>query len=288
MEANEPRRDSSSPPYQRWYDKQQTVSKSVRLLETFPMEYQEVLGDTMIRLAEKHCQVGELLENLRKLGPEKVLSLFKAKSKGRGYDQNETVHKAMNYLYVLPEKERIFIATQVIEVVGYLFEYFSICRETGQPTSRDVVQGLSTAFVRGQLKDTVEHLARFYPSMILPNGPTLRAIRARIAQNKNRAYQEEIAAFRARATDKGTTSNAFTQAAGTASKNTLSPIMETFLEQASVKSPKEDAPESFKSAADTPPTFEPMPKEDRPKREKDETVAQDNRGMKIKLDKFGL
>jgi hypothetical protein len=251
MKANDSDSKNSNPPQQRWYEQQQTVSQSVKLLETFPAEYQDILGETMIGLAEKHCQVHELLENLRQFGPDKVLSLFKAKSKRRSHDQIETVHKALNCLYVLSDDQRIFIAIKVIKVVGHFFEYFSICRETSQPTRREILQTLSTAFIQDKLEDTADHLSQFYPSMILPNGPTLKSIRDRLNQSKSRDYEEEIALFQAQS---------FNQDA--------SPISPP-----DAKTPS-DSKQALTQIASA------------PRREKDETLAQDNLGMKIRLDKF--
>lgn len=270
MKANDSDSENSNPPQQRWYEQQQTVSQSVKLLETFPAEYQDILGETMIGLAEKHCQVHELLENLRQFGPDKVLSLFKAKSKRRSHDQIETVHKALNCLYVLSDDQRIFIAIKVIKVVGHFFEYFSICRETSQPTRREILQTLSTAFIQDKLEDTADHLSQFYPSMTLPNGPTLKSIRDRLNQSKSRDYEEEIALFQAQS---------FNQAA--------SPMSQT-----EAQSFNQDTSPMSQTEAKTPSdskqglTTDSTQIASAPRREKDETLAQDNLGMKIRLDKF--
>lgn len=279
MDANEHIKPNDGPTYTRWYDKQQTVSKSVKLLESFPVDYQEVLGDTIIKLAGKHCDAESLMANLRALGPEKVLNIFKAKSKNRGYDKNETVHKAMNYLYVLPEENRVFIATQVIEVVGHLFEYFSICRETGQTPAREVVQSLSNAFVQGQLNDTVEHLTQFYPSMNLPNGPTLKSIRSQINKARTQAYEEEVAQYKSK------------QVIGAMKRPTTvaseKPQRPQALIQPEIKNPTPTTvPETIEPTETTQKLAQPTVNP--PETAKDETLAQDNRGMKIRLDKFEL
>lgn len=285
MDANQPKQDAPRPPYKRWYDKQQTVSKSVKLLQTFPIEYQEVLADTMIRLAKKHCRAEELMADIKAQGPEKVLSVFKAKSKNRDYDRNETVHQAMIYLYILPDEGRIFIAGQVIIVVGHLFEYFTICRETSQSASREVVQSLSSAFVQGQLQDTVEHLARFFPSMTLPNGPTLQSIRARIAQSGTRPHVEESSR------SEGSWSNP--SLIGARPPTPIARAMpEKWANWLSNSQAAETQASSETESAVEPASATSSPVEDvtanKPDAQKDETLAQDKRGMKIRLDKFDL
>jgi hypothetical protein len=102
--------------------------KSVELLETFPGEIQAVIAEGIIRLAERECQANEALSNLRSLGPDKVLGIFKSKNRRRGYDKNNPMHQAMNYLFILSDQNRVFIANQVIELVNFIYEYLKICR----------------------------------------------------------------------------------------------------------------------------------------------------------------
>lgn len=142
-----------SPPNKRWYDKQQTISRSITLLETFPAEFQIILGESIIDLAENQCNVHELMAELRSLGPEKVLNLFKAKNKQRSYDAHQEVHQAMNYMYILPDGDRIYIANHLIALVSYFFEYFKICKAEGVQPSANVARQVSKAYLQGDLHD---------------------------------------------------------------------------------------------------------------------------------------
>jgi len=137
----------------RWYDQQSTVSQSVRLMESFPSEFQIALGESIIELAETQCDIEELMGQLRSLGPEKVLSLFKSKGKRRASDQLPAVHQAMNYLLVLPEGARIFIANHIIGIVDYLYEYFKICKEEGVQPSANIARQVCKAYLQGDLQD---------------------------------------------------------------------------------------------------------------------------------------
>ena len=137
----------------RWYDQQATVSKSISLIETFPQEFQVILGESILSLAEDRCQVKELMAELKSLGPEKVLSLFKSKSKRRSYDSQQELHQAMNYMYVLPDESRIYIATHVIEMANYLYEYFKICKEGGVQPSANIARQVTKGYLEGDLHD---------------------------------------------------------------------------------------------------------------------------------------
>lgn len=239
MEANK-----DNTPKARWYETERDVALSVEMIVGFPTIYKALMGSTLSRLADKHCQASQLLQNPRTLPPEKVLNLFKAKNKARSYDKIESVHHAMNCLYVLPEAERNLVATQVITVVGHLMEYISICQSTNQPVDDVIMQEITDSFVAGNFSNTFTHLSTFYPSMTLPNGPTLQAIRNQLRQNKAKAYAEEMALWR----------------------QNLGEIEKT--------QPTNAKPE--------------IPIEPKLQTKKDETVALDNRDMKIKLDKLDL
>lgn len=138
---------------QRWYDKDQTVAESVNLLQDFPEEFQSILGETLIELADKQCNARELMANLRALGPDKVLAIFKAKSRQRAYDKNEQIHEAMNHMYIVPEEDRVVIAKQAIEVTEHFNEYLEICKSEGRKPNPKVIQGLGATYLRGELKD---------------------------------------------------------------------------------------------------------------------------------------
>ena len=100
----------------RWYDQYDRIAHSIGLIEEFPPPFQRVLGESIIAIAENQCQVKNLMGELRELGPEKVLGLFKSKNKQRKYDSLPEVHQGINYMYILPDEERLLIAEQLIEL----------------------------------------------------------------------------------------------------------------------------------------------------------------------------
>lgn len=143
---------------QRWYDRHKTVSKSVKLLETFPLEIQAIIADGIVMLAERECQAHELLANLRSLGPEKVLGIYKSKNRRRSYDRNSTVHEAMNYLYILSEENRLFIANQVIELVNFIYDYLKSCRQYKLDARTDDVAELTKTYIESGAADAQQLL----------------------------------------------------------------------------------------------------------------------------------
>ncbi len=141
------------PEKNRWYDQQPTVSRAVDILNDFPVEFQVVLAVSIVEMAETHCKVNEMMADLRTLGPEKVLSVFKSKSKRRSLDVSKEVHHALNCLYILAEGDRIFIANHLITLGSYLVDYFKICKTEGIQPSLNIAREIAAAYIQGDLHD---------------------------------------------------------------------------------------------------------------------------------------
>lgn len=141
MEASHPRR---------WYDRQPTLSQSVRLMILLPDEIKSIVSDGIMVLANREFRAQERLQSYRSLGDEKVMGLYKSKNKRREYDTNETLHKAMNYLYILSEDNQDIMADHILQLVGYIQKYLSTCRvfET-DPSLEDVLRITQTYIEEG-------------------------------------------------------------------------------------------------------------------------------------------
>lgn len=154
--------DNSNLDHQRWYDKHKTVSKSVKLLETFPADIQDIIAEGIVRLAIRECHANELMADLRSLGPEKVLGIFKSKNKRRSYDVNSTVHNAMNYLFILSEENRLFIAGQVIEIVNFIYDYLKDCQKFKAPANPEEVAQITHAYIETGPEEAKKLLASIH------------------------------------------------------------------------------------------------------------------------------
>ena len=119
----------------RFYEKDPTVSKLVKLLDIFPTPVQTIILEGMIEHAERAFKAKELLHALRTLGSEKVLALFQSKKKRRRYDADPTYHQAMNYLLILSDEDRLFFSTQIMTIMNFFSDYLKACKLHKQETS---------------------------------------------------------------------------------------------------------------------------------------------------------
>lgn len=131
----------------RWYDKHQKLYQAVTLLGTFPKTIQPIIGEGASLIAERRFHAHELMASFRSLGSEKVLGLYKSKNKRRPTDQIAQVHKAINYMYILPDENRFFMAGHVLELVHVVYGYFNVCKEFKAAPASGHIQRLSDTYV---------------------------------------------------------------------------------------------------------------------------------------------
>lgn len=131
----------------RFYDRDASVSKAVQLLLLLPFEMQSIIAEGVAWLAEQEFRANELIRELKSLGTEKVLALYKSKQRKRDYDKNPAVHKAINYLLVLSEENRIWIAQHLIGLIGCLQDYLKACRIHAATPSREAVDSLTSVYI---------------------------------------------------------------------------------------------------------------------------------------------
>src|SRR5436853_556626 len=121
--------------YKRWYDRQPKLSQAFKLIIILPDEVRSIISESMILLANREFDSNDPTQSFKTLGSEKVMGLHKSKSKRREYDQNELLHKAMNYLYILSDANQDFMAEHILKMVDYIQKYLGACREfKAEPT----------------------------------------------------------------------------------------------------------------------------------------------------------
>lgn len=127
--------------FQRWYDSRPKMSQAARLMFAFPDEIQTIISEATLFIADREFRENERERSVRSLGREKVLGLHKSKNRRREYDYNPHLHQAMNYLYVLSEDNREFIAEHILKMVRYIQHYLETCQiaETA-PRIEDVAE----------------------------------------------------------------------------------------------------------------------------------------------------
>jgi hypothetical protein len=131
----------------RFYEDHPTVKTAVESLFLFPDDIQRIIARGFSIIAERDCNALELLKEFRTLGSERVLALYKSKKKQRKYDQNPIVHEAMNYMLVMNEKSRVFLASKVIELVGFMQTYLKLCKQYATAPETEAIEAISHTYV---------------------------------------------------------------------------------------------------------------------------------------------
>jgi len=141
---------SHKQPFKRWYDRQPKLSQAFKLIILLPDEVRSIISESLMLIANREFESQEQERSFRTVGSEKVMGLHKSKNKRREYDQNELLHKAMNYLYVLSDDNQDFMADHVLKMVEFIQKYFATCREfKSEPTLEDVATVTNTYVEKG-------------------------------------------------------------------------------------------------------------------------------------------
>ncbi|WP_373532716.1 hypothetical protein [Vampirovibrio sp.] len=132
----------------RWYDSRPKLSQAARLLFTFPDEIKSIISEAVLIIADREFRQDEKERHIRSLGYEKILALHKSKSRRREYDENQHLHQAMNYLYLLSEDNREFMAEHILKMVRYIQHYLETCMITQTAPSLDEIAEITTLYIK--------------------------------------------------------------------------------------------------------------------------------------------
>lgn len=148
----------------RWYDHEPKTATAINMLLLFPKEVQRVLGNGVCSLAEGEFEVNSLLENLRSLGSEKVLALYKSKEKRRKYDQLPGMHASVNYLYLMPPQNRGLLVDKVRELTNNVAQYLQMCKTTTHEAAVREIDELTKTYVKNGMQSAQNLIRRIEES----------------------------------------------------------------------------------------------------------------------------
>jgi hypothetical protein len=142
---------------QRWHDKKPELAKVIHFLGSLPNDVQTIIGDCVVKIAEKEYKVSQLMNNLKSLGSDKILGLHQSQKKRRNYDRNPVTHKAVNHVYILSESDQAKMTKQVLNLMDSVFSYFEIHQTFKAPAEKETLQDLANAFAEGGLKQATAY-----------------------------------------------------------------------------------------------------------------------------------
>lgn len=161
---------TSNAPHKRWYDRQPKLAQAVRFLFLFPDEIKSIIGEAVMLLANREFEVNEQMQTFKTLGPDKVMGLYKSKNRRREYDQNDVLHKAMNYLYILSEPNQDFMADHILSMVQYIQQYLGACQAFQASPTLEHVAEITNRYVEKGSTDVESFLnelrEEFYQKML--------------------------------------------------------------------------------------------------------------------------
>lgn len=145
--------------FTRWYDVKPELSQAVRMLEKVPAVYQHQICLVIIEQVENALLDKKFDGSLKKHGSDKILGLFKSKSKRRWYDDDPVVHKAFNYMYLMDDKARYEAAMKIIISLNVLKQVLSGISQanplqTAHIASQTIIQSIFDQPLNGLMQKT--------------------------------------------------------------------------------------------------------------------------------------
>ncbi|WP_373533526.1 hypothetical protein [Vampirovibrio sp.] len=112
----------------RFYDGDRLVGDSINITRQLTQDLQGVIAAGFSFIAIQDHQADHRLGNLKSLGSETILPLYKSKNKRRDYDQVAEFHVALNYLRVLEPEERQSVSQRILGLVKFAQDYQDKCK----------------------------------------------------------------------------------------------------------------------------------------------------------------
>lgn len=156
---------------QRFYDQDPLLQESIKLANGLPAEIQSVVANGFNWIATRQFQADTRLGNLKSLGSEVVLPLYKSKSKRRQYDSLPEFHTAINYLRVLRPEERHQLAERMISFNRLVVDYVEKCTFTAFLPDHNRLKRISETFLPMEKERAQEYLLSVRQELLTMNLP---------------------------------------------------------------------------------------------------------------------
>jgi hypothetical protein len=141
----------------RWYDREPACSNLLMPLKgIYQPEVRDFSARIMIhfceRLRKSLASKDKLSSRVKSLGVNALTSIYNFRNHNRRwYDHSPELHKALSYLYTLPEGGLGVIGHKLGDTFGLLQVYSAVCHQLGQvPAQQEMTKIALTALKSGQ------------------------------------------------------------------------------------------------------------------------------------------
>ncbi|WP_303674173.1 hypothetical protein [Vampirovibrio chlorellavorus] len=143
----------------RFYEKNPTVKEAVTSLFGFSGDIRSILAKGMCSIAESDFNAHIRINDLKSLGKDKALALYKSRARRRDYDLDPYLSKAMNYLMILEPSDQFFLAVKVNDMIRVVREFMDLCQVYSQKIQLTIVERLTGTYVQGGLHEAQDLLS---------------------------------------------------------------------------------------------------------------------------------
>jgi hypothetical protein len=132
--------------YSRWYDTRPPVQQSLGLIVLFPEPLQAPIAQGMIEVANNRFKAEKTLQNLKCLGKDQVMALYKTNKRQRQLDQCQHLLRLCRYLLILPPDKGDDLCEKMIRLMRLIGRYIRHCQHHDLLTDVTVAKELIKMF----------------------------------------------------------------------------------------------------------------------------------------------
>lgn len=111
----------------RWYDNTPSIKAQYDTLTGMPEKLQTLMADALLWIMICQGKVSTKGKPFVSIGTEKVVGLHQSKKKRRSYDQNQSLHDALNSFYLLTPEDQSIVSDSMWELLALIQHYYASC-----------------------------------------------------------------------------------------------------------------------------------------------------------------
>jgi hypothetical protein len=106
-------------PDRRWYDTVGQMTMALYLSKQLPLQVRQLIAQHLNQAIDTHRKHNRADKHTTSLGPQRTMSLYKAASRQRWYDEEPSLHRALTMMVGMPHPYLSEFASRVLDVTQY-------------------------------------------------------------------------------------------------------------------------------------------------------------------------
>lgn len=126
----------------RWYDAISHMTLAVHISRTLPLEVRQLIARNLNETIDESRKRSRNDKVAVSIGQQRVMGLYKAGRKQRWYDPEADLHRAFNFMSVIPELYLSEFAARILKIGHYIETQTSVLGYRGRRWEENTVESI--------------------------------------------------------------------------------------------------------------------------------------------------